>query len=235
MRDARGMCGKIICVKRFIKTEQDAVEFLKDAKFVLRYDSTPGLPLKSMYDAAADQRLAIELTNVLLARNEVVETNVIANRLVLAHRDVVPALFTLRVRFRKAALSDDALRTFRLIKKHSTLSAGDVRRSLGVSGLKRPDPADVALAELQKEMLIDRGASSVPQKGIPYLSKEGYPYRVFEDAHPEMLKAAQKLSIEDAIKVIRAAVADIPVKKFVLMFKLCLKNAEAKQLKDSEV
>jgi hypothetical protein len=34
-----------------------------------------------MYAAAGDQRRAIELTNRLLALNEVVETNVIADRL----------------------------------------------------------------------------------------------------------------------------------------------------------
>ena len=195
------MCGRIIRVKQFIKSEEDAVEFLKNAKFVLRYDSTPGLPLDSMYGAAEDQRRAIELTNALLERKEVVETNVIANRLVLVHRDIVPALYSLRVRFRNETLSDDALRAFRLIKKNGTLSAGDVRRSLGVSGLKRPDAADLALAELQKEMLIDRGPSSVPQKGIPYLSKEGYPYRIFEDAHEDIVKAAQKLAVATRLKI----------------------------------
>jgi len=217
-------------MSRFIESEEDAIQFLKTAKFVLRYDSTPGLPLESMYAVAGEQRRAIELTNAVLARNEVVETNVIANRLVLVHRDVVPALYVLRTRFRTETPSDNAVRTFRLIKKHGTLSAGDVRRFLGVSGFKRPDPADVALAELQKEMLIDRGPSSVPQKGIPYLSKEGYPYRIFEDAHKDIVKAAKKLKVEDAIKIVREAAGEIPTKKFVSMFKLCLTKAEMKAL-----
>src|SRR5216117_2837473 len=158
-----------------IETENDAIRFMKAVKFALRYNSTPSLPLASMYAAAGDPRRAIELTNALLARDEVVETNVIADRLVLVHRSIVPALYALRVRFRSEKLSDYAERTLRLIAKDGTASAGDVRRYLGVDGLKRPDPADLALSELQRELLIDRGPSSVPAKGIPYLSKEGYP------------------------------------------------------------
>jgi hypothetical protein len=64
---------------------------MKSVKLALRYGATPVLPLASIYAAAGDPRRAIELTNALLARGEVIETNVIADRLVLAHRDVVPA------------------------------------------------------------------------------------------------------------------------------------------------
>src|SRR5437763_3316121 len=116
-----------------------------------------------MYAAAGDHRQAIELTNALLARDEVIETNVIADRLVLVHRDVVPALYALRLRFRVAKLSDYGARALRLIGDDGTASSGDVRRFLGVDGTKRPDAADLALAELQREMLIDRGPSSVPK------------------------------------------------------------------------
>src|SRR5262249_30381211 len=162
-----------------IQTEDDAIRFMKKVKFALRYNSTPTVPLASMYAAAHDTRRAIELTNALLARAEVVETNVVADRLVLVHRDVVPALYALRVRFRAAQVSDYAQRAFKLMEEDGTASAGVVRRFLGVDEMKRPDPADLALGELQREFLIDRGPSSVPEKGIPYLSKEGYPYRVF--------------------------------------------------------
>src|SRR5437016_11270687 len=103
-------------MKDRIETEDDAVKFMKSVKFTLRYNSTPSLPLASMYAAAGDQRRAIELTNALLARNEIVETNVIAGRLVLVHRDIVPALYALRVRFRAAQLSDNADRAFKLIQ-----------------------------------------------------------------------------------------------------------------------
>jgi hypothetical protein len=209
-----------------IQTEDDAIRFVKRVKFALRYNSTPTLPLASMYEAASDQRRAIELTNALLARDEVIETNVIAGRLVLVHRDVVPALYALRTRFRAAKLSTHAERAFRLIQDDGTASAGDVRRFLAVDGMKRPDPADIALGDLQREMLIDRGPSSVPAKGIPYLSKEGYPYRVFEKAHPELVKAAKKMKVQDAIEVIREATGTMPQKKVATIFKLCLKQGE---------
>ena len=199
---------------------------MKSVKFVLRYNPTPSLPLASMYAAAGDQRLAIELTNALIARNEAVETNVIADRLVLVHRGVVPALYALRLRFRAAQMSANAQRVFKLIEADGTATAGDIRRYLGVNGMKRPDTADIALTELQSEMRIDRGPSSVPEKGIPYLSKEGYPYRVFETAHADLIKAATKLDAADAIESLVKAAGSIPAKKFVSMFKLCLSPEE---------
>ena len=209
-----------------IRNEDDAVRFMRTVKFALRYNSTPALPLASMYAAAHDQRLAIELTNALLARDEVVETNVIADRLVLVHRDIVPALYALRVRRRAEKLSDYAERAFKLIQDDGSATAGDVRRFLGVDGLKRPDPGDLALAELQREMLIDRGPSSVPKGGIPYLSKEGYPYRVFAKAHPELVKASKKVDIDDAIRTLVYALGSAPPKKAASMFKLCFSAAE---------
>jgi hypothetical protein len=210
----------------YMRTEDDAVRFMRTVKFALRYNSTPTLPLASMYAAAGDQRVAIELTNVLLARDEVVETNVIAGRLVLVHRDVVPALYALRTRRGAAKLSDYAERAFRLIQDDGTASAGDVCRFLGVDGLKRPDPADLALAELQREMLIDRAPSSVPKKGIPYLSKEGYPYRVFDKAHADLVKRAKRMAVDAAIREIVEAAGPIPPKKIASMFKLCFSEAE---------
>src|SRR5437773_212301 len=99
-----------------IETENDAIRFMKSVKFTLRYNSTPSLPLASMFAAAPDKRRAIELTNSLLARDEVVETNVIADRLVLVYRDLVPALYALRIRFRAPELSSDAKQAFKLIR-----------------------------------------------------------------------------------------------------------------------
>src|SRR5215470_7736165 len=205
-----------------IETEDDAIKFLRRVKFALRYNSTPAFPLASMYGAARDQRRAIELTNALLARDEVIETNIIADRLVLVHRDIVPALYVLRTRFRASRLSDYAEKAFHLIREDGTATAGDVRRFLGVDGVKRPDPADVALGDLQREMLIDRGPSSVPENGIPYLSKEGFPYRIFDKAHSDLVRAAKKISTDDALEVIREAAGPIPPRKFASMFKLCL-------------
>jgi hypothetical protein len=213
-----------------IETEDEAIKFLKNVKFALRYNSTPALPLASMYGAAKDQRRAIELTNALLARDEAVETNVIADRLVLVHREVVPALYALRTRFRAPALPEYTERAFRLIREDGTATSGDVRRFLGVDGMKRPDPADLALGELQREMLIDRGPSSVPKNGIPYLSKEGFPYRIFEKAHPDLVKTARKLKIETAMAAILDAARTFPPRKVASMFKLCFTEAERQQI-----
>ena len=209
-----------------IRTEKDAVAFMKSVKLALRYGETPGLPLASIFAAAGDQRRAIELTNALLARGEVIETNVIAGRLVLAHRDVVPALYALRIRFRAERLSEDAERAFSLIAKNEGVSAGVVRRFLGVTGAKRPDRADLALAELMREMLIDRGPSSVPEKGMPYLSWEGYPYRAFAKAHPALIKAATKLKISEAIAIVCGAMGAVPRRKLASMLKLCVAKGE---------
>jgi len=213
-----------------IHTENDAIRFVKAVKFVLRYNSTPSVPLTSMYATAGDTRRAIELTNLLLARDEVVETNVIADRLVLVHRDVVPALYALRVRFRAPALSDHAQRALDLIETDGTATSGDIRRYFGVGSAKRPDAADLALAELQREMRIDRGPSSVPEKGIPYLSKEGFPYRIFEKAHGDLVKAAKAMQTDAALRSLVQAAGDIPRKKFASMFKLCFTPMEREGL-----
>src|SRR6266404_2068963 len=101
---------------RVIQTERDAVAFMRSAKLALRYGSSAALPLSSIYSTAIDKRRAIELTNALLARADVVETNVIAGRLVLVWRELVPALYALRVRFR-GRLSADATRALELIRK----------------------------------------------------------------------------------------------------------------------
>jgi hypothetical protein len=204
-----------------IETERDAIHFMKRVKFALRYNSTPTLPLASMYAAAGDTRRAIELTNALLARKEVIETNVIADRLVLVHRDVVPALYALCT-VRTAQLTDNAQRAFSLIQEEGSASVGEIRRFLGVQGAKRPDAADLAVAELQRAMLIDRGPSTVPKKGIPYLSKEGFPYRIFKTAHPKLVKAARQLNMDDALEMIRDAAGPISPKKFASLFRLCL-------------
>jgi hypothetical protein len=177
-----------------IRTERDAIRFMKSASFVLRYNPTPSLPLASMYAAAGDPRRAIELTNALLAKSEVVETNVIANRLVLVHRDAVPALYALRTRFRNRDLSLHAQRASRLIERNGTASAG------------------------------------VPERGIPYLSKEGFPYRVFATAHADLVRAASRTKADDAFRTIVEAAGTIPPKKLVAMFKLCLTPDERQRL-----
>jgi len=54
------------------------------------------------------------------------------------------------------------------------------------------------LAELQSQVLIDRGPYLVRKSGIPYLSKEGYPYHCFHHAHADLVKASVKISREEA-------------------------------------
>jgi hypothetical protein len=209
-----------------VKTERDAARFLRAVRFALRYGATPSLPLASMYEAAGDQRLAIELTNALLASGEGIETNLIAGRLVIAHRDVVPALFALRLRFRRPHPSVDAAGAFELIRGGQGVSSGDVRRMLGIAGAKRPDRADLALAELMTDLLIDRGPSSVPKRGIPYLSKEGYPYRVFEKAHPDLVARSKRLSTPRAIAAVIAPFNEVPARKLASMLKLLVSKEE---------
>jgi hypothetical protein len=214
-----------------LRGEADAIRFVRAVGFALRYNATPGLPMASMFRAAGEKRRAIELTNLLLARAEVVETNLIAERLVLIQRGLVPAVYELRKRKRSAQLSPDAKRALDLIGREGQATAGDVRRCLRIAGRKRPDRADVALAELQHEMLVDRGPSSVPKRGIPYLSPEGFPYRAFEKAHPELVRSAGKLTVEDAVcsvveTYLRAALFVTP-RKLTSMFKLLFSDAEA--------
>jgi hypothetical protein len=211
-----------------MKTERDAARFLRAAKFALRYGATPSLPMVSMYEAAGDQRLAIELTNALLASGEGIETNLIADRLVIAHRDVVPALYALRLRFRSAGPSDDAARAFRLIRGGRGVTSGDVRRMLGIAAAKRPDRADLALAELMRDLLIDRGPSSVPEQGIPYLSKEGYPYRAFEEAHADLVAKSNGLEIRRAVAVVVAPFGEVPPRKLASMLRLLVSKEELK-------
>ena len=210
--------------------EDDAVRYMKSVGFALRYNATASLPLAAMYKAAGETRRAIELTNALLARGDVIETNVIADRLVLIHRDVVPAVYALRSRLRPAKQSADAKRVFQWIIKEGRATSGEIRRFLGVAGQKRPDRADIALGEVQRDLRIDRGPSSVPKKGIPYLSPEGFPYRIFDTAHPDIVKNAAKLPQDAAARLVietylRAAVFVTP-RKLSSMFRLLLTDPD---------
>jgi hypothetical protein len=208
-----------------MQTVAEAARFLKAVKFALRYGDTPGLPLRSLYAESPDQRTAIKLTNALLASAQGIETNLIAGRLVIAHRDIVPALIALRVRFRAQALSSDAGRALKLISENEGVNSGAVRKLLG-GGTKRPDRADRALAELMRELLIDRGPSSVPKAGIPYLSKEAYPYRAFEAAHPELIERSRKLTIPRAIAAVIEPFPGVPRRKLASLLKLLVRKDE---------
>ena len=45
-------------MSEWIENEPDAIQFMRRVKFALRYNSTPALPLASMYAAAGDKRRA---------------------------------------------------------------------------------------------------------------------------------------------------------------------------------
>lgn len=228
--ERRQLEGLWLAERKPLANAADAVRFMKSVGFALRYNATSGLPLAAMYKAAGETRNAIELTNAVLASGDVVESNVIADRLVLMHRDIVPAVYALRSRRRPAKLSNNAERAFQLIRDEGHATSGEVRRFLGVAGQKRPDPGDIALGELQRDLLIDRGPSTIPKKGIPYLSPEGFPYRVFADAHAELVRAAAKIKTDDAVCLVvetflRAAVFVTP-RKLASMFRLLFTEPE---------
>jgi len=93
-----------------------------------------------------------------------------------------------------------------------------------------PNPADEALAELQRHLLIDRGAAEVPESGAPYLAKDGIPYRMFDRTHPALVRKAAALTTDEAARQLVAAYVHGAVfaqpGKLASMFKRCLSRAE---------
>jgi hypothetical protein len=77
-----------------------------------------------------------------------------------------------------------------------------VRAHLGVPPGTWPNPADEALGELQRLLVIDRGPTDVPDKGAAYLTKDGIPYRLVDDVHAQHVKAARKLDVVAAASVV---------------------------------
>ncbi|HEX7837383.1 MAG TPA: hypothetical protein VF469_07970 [Kofleriaceae bacterium] len=76
---------------------------------------------------------------------------------------------------------------------------------LGVPPRTWPNPANDALAELQRYLLIDRGAADGPDAGAPYLAKDGIPYRAFDRTHPALVRAAAALTVGEAASRLIAA------------------------------
>jgi hypothetical protein len=223
-----------------LSTPRDAERFLNDVGIALRYQATRGLPIASLRSAAgpADDSNAlmhaIALTNHLLGHAIAVEVNVIAGRLVLVHRSLMPALYALVRRGRPiddlGGLDMTSRSAIALIKARREISVGDLRQHLGVKTKKRPDAADDALGALQRCLLVDRGPFEPPKRGIPYLSKEGYPYHFFHAAHPDMVQAAKRLSPAKAADTLiaaylRGAIFATP-KKLASLFRVFLSSAE---------
>jgi hypothetical protein len=94
-----------------------------------------------------------------------------------------------------------AKKVFQFIEQNKETTAGLVRKFPGkpVVDLNN-DPAYQVLAELQSKFLIDCGPFVMRKSGIAYLSKEGYPYHCFHRAHGDLVKAAIKITPEDATR-----------------------------------
>lgn len=218
----------------------DAMRFMDEVGLALRYGAG-SLPLASMYRATQRQvpfvedektahARAFELTNAMLASGSVIETNLIANRLVLAHERVMPALYALRRAQGEPGLSDTARRALEFIENNRTATSGDVRHLLNAEGQPRPDAADLALAELQHELYVDRGPTAGTGQAIFYLTREGYPYRLFAPAHPEVVAVAAQLGRpEAAAMLVRAYLAGAVFgrrRQLATLFRLVLSATE---------
>lgn len=228
--------------KPAINTMSQASRFLRSVGIALRYGATKGIPLASMYQACTGnnkekeegQRRAIEFTNRLLESFQAIEVNMIAGRICLIDETWVPALYRLVTRDRPytelPALSADARQAYDLLCIKGEITAGDLRKKMGIKSGLQEDPAYHALAELQHHFLVDRGPFAIPEKGIPYLSKEGYPYHFFHEAHLELVTAARKLTIRQAttffLSTYLKSAVFCPAKKIISMFQSFLSGSE---------
>jgi hypothetical protein len=227
-----------------LATTAEAAKFLADVGIALRYGPSDKLPLASMYQAVwrlagkrpesedEAQRRAGIVTNALIDGDLAIEVTVVADRVAVVAPSLAPALHALvrRVPRDDVELSDDARVVLAYIANAERPTAGQVRAYLGVPPKTWPNRADDALGELQRHLLIDRGAVQVPATGIPYLPKDGIPYRVFDEAHVAVVKGASKLSIDAAAaslveRYLRGARYAEP-RKLASMFKSCLSRAE---------
>lgn len=187
-----------------IGTPREADRFLEHYGVVLRYTAPSSVLLASLRSACgpanndAALEASIALTNHVLGRASGIEVNVVATRLTIVHRTLMPALYRLVRRERRPddleGLSLAARAAHALVREQREVAAGDVRRRLGAQAAPRRDPAYEALAELQRHLLVDRGPFVVPKTGIPYLSRDGYPYHLFHEAHADLARAATRLS-----------------------------------------
>jgi hypothetical protein len=232
-RRALGLDGSIA-----VATVERAAAFVARVGIALRYGASEALPLASMYAACggdddAAQRRAATLTNAMLERRDAVEITCVGGRVSLAHRTLVPALLALVRRGRavdELDLSDDARRALKILREHPRPTAGYVRARWGVPPKTWPNPADAALAELQRGLVVDRGPTSVPERGAAYLGKDGIPYRFVDDVHADHVRAARALDVAEAATRLLAAYLDGAVfatrRKLASMFAACASAGE---------
>ena len=218
-----------------------ADRFLSDVGIALRYGPTQGLPLASLYRAFAGPKpgkaalsRGIALTNRLLGEARAIEVHIIADRVTLVHRSLMPALYALARRGRALddlqGLSMHARTATALFRDRKEVTAGDVRQRLGLPFDAKRDAAYAALGELARVLLVDRGPFEIRKSGIPYLSSEGYPYHLFHEAHADLVTAAARYSVASAAReflkaYLRAAVF-ARVRKLTALFKAFLSPDE---------
>jgi hypothetical protein len=224
-----------------ITTPAGAERFLEEVGVALRYGATDGLPLASLQRVLAGDEPSktaavrgTELTNHLLGQMIGIEVHVIAGRVAVVHRRVMPALYVLVRRRRPlddlSGLSLNAQTALALVRQRKEVSAGDVRHRLGLPADPRNDPAYAALGELMRIVLVDRGPFEIPKKGIHYLPPEGYPYHLFHQAHADLVSASKALCMESATDAFIGAYLGGAVfargRKLATMFKQFLSPAE---------
>jgi hypothetical protein len=228
-------------VGRVVARPRDAERFLSRVGIALRYSPGKGLPVASLYRAfgatgsdKAALRPAIALTNQLLGEAQGIEVQVIADRVTLVHRSLMPALYALVRRGRPASdvssLSANARAALSLLQERRQVTAGEVRARLGERFRERDDPAYAALAELARDLLVDRGPFEIPKAGIPYLSTDGYPYHLFHEVHADLAAAARLYSVAEAARellerYVRGAVF-ARVAKLASLFRAVLSSEE---------
>jgi hypothetical protein len=210
-------------------TTAQLAKWLAKVGVALRYGPHKSLPIASVYDAVGDQRRATELTNALIAQGTAVEIACVADRVGLAHAELMPALYALCRRGRSVDeldLSDVARRVLAFVASEARVTAGSVRAHLGVPPDTWPNEADDALMELQRAFVLDRGATDVPERGPAYLTKEGIPYRLVDDVHVAHVRAAKKLTVAKAAKQLIARFEDATPKQLAKMFRLLVSPEE---------
>jgi hypothetical protein len=226
----------------FVTSPAAAERYLEQVGIALRYGANDRVPLASLQRAFAGDEpskpaaaRATELTNHLLGAKVGVEVHVIASRVAVVHRRVMPALYTLVRRGRPiddlSGLSLNAQTALALLRQRKEVSAGDVRHRLGLPADPRNDPAYAALGELMRILLVDRGPFEIPKKGIHYLPPEGYPYHLFHEAHADLVTASKKLTAAKAADAFLGAYLDgaslePALRTLTAMFKLFLTKPE---------
>jgi hypothetical protein len=220
---------------------QEADQFLSGVGIALRYGPTKGLPLASLYRAFAGLEpakavlsRAIVLTNKLLGEARAIEVHIIADRVTLVHRSLMPALYVLVRRGRALddleGLSVYARTAVALLHEKREVTAGTVRQRLGLKFDAKRDPAYAALRELAHLLLVDRGPFEISRSGIQYLSKEGYPYHLFHEVHEDLVAAAARYSVAAAaerfVEAYLNAAVFARVRKLAFLFKAFLSPGE---------